>query len=72
MTLALSKGWILRQVYVNNALLNGDLTEDVFMVWSLCFKKGIGLVCRLKKALYGLVLQSLVVLLLILALYLPI
>lgn len=35
LTLDFSKGWILRQIDVNNAFLNVDLTEDVFMTQPL-------------------------------------
>ncbi|XP_057760232.1 uncharacterized mitochondrial protein AtMg00820-like [Arachis stenosperma] len=31
LTLALSNGWCLRQFYFNNAFLNGDITETVYM-----------------------------------------
>lgn len=55
LTLALSKGWILHQIDINNAFLNGDLEEEVFMTQPPGFVHGDGsLVCRLNKALYGL------------------
>ncbi|KAK5833659.1 hypothetical protein PVK06_017512 [Gossypium arboreum] len=31
LSIVVTKGWHLRQVDVNNAFLNGDLTDDVFM-----------------------------------------
>ncbi|KAK5817376.1 hypothetical protein PVK06_022300 [Gossypium arboreum] len=31
LSVAVTKGWHLRQVDVNNAFLNGDLTDDMFM-----------------------------------------
>ncbi|KAG8480505.1 hypothetical protein CXB51_024634 [Gossypium anomalum] len=55
---AVSRGWPLRQVDVNNAFLNGDLDTEVFMHQPPGYVKidfaGKQLVCRLKKALYGL------------------
>ncbi|KAG8499958.1 hypothetical protein CXB51_006541 [Gossypium anomalum] len=47
LSVAVSKGWTLRQVDVNNAFLNGDLKDET------C-PNGERLVCRLTKALYGL------------------
>ncbi|KAJ4702907.1 Retrovirus-related Pol polyprotein from transposon TNT 1-94 [Melia azedarach] len=54
--LAVINNWALRQVDVNNAFLNGELTETVYMTQPEGF---IDLtkpnhVCKLKKALYGL------------------
>ena len=55
LTLALSRGWSIRQLDVNNAFLNGDLQEDVYMVQPKGFEvEGTRLVCKLTKALYGL------------------
>lgn len=55
---AMSKGWTLRQVDVNNAFLNGDITVEVFMQLPPGYVQtgpnGERLVCRLTKALYGL------------------
>ncbi|KAJ4711692.1 Retrovirus-related Pol polyprotein from transposon TNT 1-94 [Melia azedarach] len=55
-SLAVINNWALRQVDVNNAFLNGELTETVYMTQPEGF---IDLtkpnhVCKLKKALYGL------------------
>ena len=56
LTLALSKGWLVRQLDVNNAFLNGDLQEEVFMVQPEGFEdpQHPSFVCRLNKSLYGL------------------
>ena len=56
LTLAVNMKWLVHQVDVNNAFLNGDLREEVYMYQPYCFQvsKKEHLVCRLKKALYGL------------------
>ncbi|KAH9778852.1 hypothetical protein KPL71_007491 [Citrus sinensis] len=56
LSLAINYGWDIKQVDVNNAFLNGELNETVFMEQPEGFKvKGKeNYVCRLKKALYGL------------------
>ncbi|KAH9687651.1 hypothetical protein KPL70_014845 [Citrus sinensis] len=48
--------WMIRQVDVSNAFLNGDSTEDVYMCQPEGFVDEIrpDYVCKLKKALYGL------------------
>ena len=55
-TLAISFGWRIQQVDVNNAFLNGDLQEVVFMEQPIGFinEKFPHHVCQLKKVLYGL------------------
>ncbi|KAH9686972.1 retrovirus-related pol polyprotein from transposon RE1 [Citrus sinensis] len=54
LSLAVMQGWKVRQIDVNNAFLNGDLTEDVFMQQPEGFVSEGGYVCKLNKALYGL------------------
>ena len=56
LSIAVMKGWDLRQIDVNNAFLNGALTETVFMAQPPGFKdlSKPNHVCRLKKAIYGL------------------
>lgn len=57
LTIAASRGWIIKQLDVNNALLNGSLHEVVFMQQPPGFEVHNGsspLLCRLHKALYGL------------------
>ncbi|KAG8482310.1 hypothetical protein CXB51_027300 [Gossypium anomalum] len=58
LSIAVTKGWSLRQVDINNAFLNGDLTDEVFMQQPPGYVQsgpnGEQLMCRLTKALYGL------------------
>lgn len=55
LTLALSLNWPIKQIDINNAFLNGDLSEEVYMTQPPGFVQGDGsLVCKLHKALYGL------------------
>jgi len=56
LTIAVTQGWQLRQLDVNNAFLHGLLNEDVYMVQPPGFKDDTNPqhVCRLNKAIYGL------------------
>ncbi|KAA3466531.1 Retrovirus-related Pol polyprotein from transposon TNT 1-94 [Gossypium australe] len=54
--LVVTFGWPLNQVDINDAFLNGNLTEDIYMLQPPGFEKhcdGQQLVCKLRKALYS-------------------
>ncbi|KAK9090991.1 hypothetical protein Sjap_024168 [Stephania japonica] len=55
-TLAVTFQWPIQQFDINNAFLNGDLSEDVYMSETEGFvsKQFPHYVCKLHKALYGL------------------
>lgn len=54
-SLSISKGWLLHRIDINNAFLNGELQEEVYMSQPPGFVQGDGsLVCKLHKAIYGL------------------
>lgn len=55
-SLVVSRGWLLKQLDVNNALLQGHLHENVYLMQPPGFvdKDKPSYVCRLKKAIYGL------------------
>ncbi|CAI7908884.1 unnamed protein product [Closterium sp. NIES-53] len=48
------KGWVVKQMDVTTAFLNGVLEEEIFMAQLEGFDDGSGRILRLKKALYGL------------------
>ncbi|CAI7760722.1 unnamed protein product [Closterium sp. NIES-53] len=48
------KGWVVKQMDVTTAFLNGVLEEEIFMAQPEGFDDGSGRVWKLKKALYGL------------------
>lgn len=57
LSLAVSKGWTLHQIDIQNAFLHGDLKEEVYMSQPPGFqdtKAPPGYICKLDKALYGL------------------
>ena len=56
LSLAISRGWTLRQLDVNNAFLQGHLSETVFMKQPPGFvdHDHPSYVCKLRKAIYGL------------------
>ena len=56
LTIAVSKTWLVRQIDINNAFLNGNLQEAVYMYQPKRFEdlEKPDYVCKLQKALYGL------------------
>lgn len=55
LSLAAVNSWILEQLDVSNAFLQGDLEEEVYMEIPQCFsKQGEHLFCKLNKSNYGL------------------
>jgi hypothetical protein len=56
LSLAVSRGWCLRQVDVSNAFLHGFLNEDVYMQQPLGFEDARypSHVCKLQRSIYGL------------------
>lgn len=56
LSLALSHGWPIRQLDINNAFLNGTLDDEVYMLQPPGFIHSMypNHVCRLRKVIYGL------------------
>jgi hypothetical protein len=54
LAIAATKGWEVHQIDVKNALLHGDLSEEIYMEQPHGFMQDSSLVCQLKKSLYGL------------------
>ncbi|GJT57305.1 retrovirus-related pol polyprotein from transposon TNT 1-94 [Tanacetum coccineum] len=56
LNIAVQSGWIIKQMYVNNAFLQGDLHEDVCMQIPQGYTHNLppNIVCKLTKSLYGL------------------
>ena len=53
LSVAVSRGWCLRQLDVQNAFLHGVLEEEVYMKQPPGFEKDPRMVCKLDKAIYG-------------------
>ncbi|CAN0843508.1 Retrovirus-related Pol polyprotein from transposon RE1 [Linum grandiflorum] len=54
LSLAVNLDWPLYQLDIKNAFLNGDLSEEVYMKVPIGVQQpGPGMVCKLRKALYG-------------------
>jgi hypothetical protein len=46
--------WSISQLDVKNAFLNSELREDVYMCSSPGYSVPVGMVCHLRRSLYGL------------------
>jgi hypothetical protein len=56
LSLAISRGWVIRQIDIQNVFLHGFLDEDVYMKQPLGFVdlEHPNYICKLDKSLYGL------------------
>jgi hypothetical protein len=56
LSLAISQGWSMRQIDIQNAFLHGMLEEEVYMKQPLGYvdQAKPGYICKIQKALYGL------------------
>ena len=55
LTIAITSGWSIKHLDVNNAFLHGELKEEIYMRQPPGFEQGPpGMVCKLNKAIYGL------------------
>jgi hypothetical protein len=56
LSLAISSGWCLRQIDIQNAFLHGNLSKEVFMSQPPGYKHSLypNHVCKLQRAIYGL------------------
>lgn len=54
LAIAVEEDMMVDQIDVRNAYVKSDLKEDIYMRQPYGFERGSGLVCKLKKSLYGL------------------
>lgn len=49
LSIVVTRGWVIRYVNINNAFLNRDLTEEVFMDPPLDYEAALGMCVSLRK-----------------------
>ena len=54
LAIAAAQGWVVHQMDVKSAILNGDLHEEIYMEQPQGFIQDSTTVCRLKKYIYSL------------------